>query len=231
MTWFSHFLPAFATAAALAGPAWSDPTSLVSIPSTDVQAPGTGSLTLDTCFPLGRTDRGSSADRGLTVGLPGRIELGLDWFTGTRDPILGNLKWQVRAERRKAPAIAIGAYTLGSRRDHASRGAPSVGNLLYVIASRIFRKAGRIHVGYQRGQRSRVGHDSDMLLLGWDRQVTPKWWVGIDYASGKSAYGALSPGFSYTINRRASVAIGYDFYNDSRVNDTLQFDVTWNFGR
>src|SRR4029079_5456300 len=105
---------------------------------------------------------------------------------------------------------------------------PLAGNLLYVLASMTLGKAGRGSIGYQHGQHSRVGRDEDMLLLPWEKQLTPKWWAAVDYASGKSAFGAVSPGVAYTFSQNTSVILGYDFYpGDFKDTITVQVDINF----
>lgn len=203
--------------------AWSTPSTLVFIPSTDVQAPGTWHFGLDTYFTFDAKGTGNVVVTGITYGLPGRIEVGLDHVGGSNDPIMGNAKWQLMPEQANTPAVAIGAYNFGGRANSLA------GNLLYALASKTFGQTGRFHLGYQRGQRSRVGRDNDMLLLAWDKQINPKLWAAVDYASGDSGFGALSPGVAWSFAENTSVLFGYDFYNNNAFDDTITIQVDVNF--
>jgi hypothetical protein len=212
-----------ALTACAATTAWATPSTLVFIPSTDVQAPRTWHFGLDTYFTFDAQGSGNIVDTGLTYGLPGRIEVGIDHVGGSNDPFIGNAKWQPLAETANMPAVAIGGYNWGGRSN------PLAGNLLYALVSKTFGRTGRFHVGYQHGQRSRVGRDNDMLLLAWDKQLTEKWWAAIDYASGDSGFGALSPGVAYSFAQNTSVLFGYSFYNRSAFDDTITIQVDINF--
>lgn len=212
---------ALATSAVTA--AWSTPSTLVFIPSTDVQAPKTWHFGLDTYFTFDSTGTGNIVDTGITYGLPGRFEIGLDHIGGADDPILANAKWQLMPEKGSSPAIAIGAYNFGGSDN------PLAGNLLYALVSKTFGKAGRFHLGFQRAQESRVGDDNDMILAAWDKQINPKLWASIDYASGDSGFGALSPGVAYSFAQNTSVLFGYNFYNESAFDDTITVQVDINF--
>jgi hypothetical protein len=213
-----------ALTAVAAGAAWSTPSTLVFIPSTDVQAPKTWHFGSDVYFTPDTSSTGNIVDVGLTYGLPGRIELGFDFIGGTNEPLLGNIKWQALAEKGKGPAFAIGAYNLGGSHNALA------GNLLYALFSKTFGKTGRFHVGYQHGEKNRIGgRDPDMLLAGYDKQFTPKLWGAIDFASGKSTFGAVSPGVAYSFSQNTSVLFGYDFYNNGDLDDTFTVQVDINF--
>jgi hypothetical protein len=216
-------LATLALASAALGTAWSTPSTIIFIPSTDVQAPKTWHFGLDSYFTFDGTGTGNTVDTGLTYGLPGRLEVGFDHIGGTDDPFLGNLKWQAVPEKGNSPAIAIGGYNFGGK-DNAL-----AGNLFYALVSKTFGKSGRVHLGYQHGEENRVGEDNDMILAAWEKQLNPKWWVAVDYASGDSAFGALTPGFAYTFRENTSVLVGYDFYNDSDLDDTITVQVDINF--
>jgi hypothetical protein len=205
------------------GAAWSTPSTLVFIPSTDVQQPKTWHFGLDTYFTFDRKATGNLVDTGLTYGLPGRIEVGLDHVGGTNDPLMGNIKWQPVAERENAPAIAIGARNLGGRENVLA------GNLLYALVSKTFGRSGRFHLGFQHGEENRVGGDNDMFLVGWEKQLNPRWWAAVDYASGDSQFGAISPGVAYTFREHTSVMLGYQFYNNDDRDDTITVQVDINF--
>jgi hypothetical protein len=203
--------------------AWATPSTLIFIPSTDVQAPKTWHFGLDTYFTFDGKGTGNVVDTGLTYGLPGRIEVGLDHVGGSDDPFMANAKWQIMPESGKGPAIAIGGYNWGGS-DNAL-----AGNLLYALISKTFGRTGRFHLGFQYGDDSRVGDDNEMILLGWDKQINPKWWAAIDYASGDSGFGAISPGVGYAFAQNTSVVFGYDIYNNSGFDDTITIQVDINF--
>jgi hypothetical protein len=68
-----------------------------------------------------------------------------------------------------------------------------------------------------------------MLLLAFERQLSKRWWGAVDYASGDSTFGAVSPGVAYTFSPNTSVILGYDFYNNSDFTDTITVQVDINF--
>jgi hypothetical protein len=209
--------------AAAAGAAWSTPSTIIFIPSTDVQAPKTWHFGLDTYFTFDGKSTANVVDTGITYGLPGRFEVGLDHVGGVDDPIMANLKWQAAPEKTNMPAFAIGAYNLGGSDN------PLAGNFIYGLVSKTFGKTGRFHLGYQYGDEDRVGDDNGMFLAAWEKQLNPKWWVAIDYASGDSGFGAISPGFAYTFRENTSVLVGYDIYNNGDLDDTFTVQVDINF--
>jgi hypothetical protein len=220
---FQTVLACLALTATAATAAWSTPSTLIFIPSTDVQAPKTWHFGLDTYFTFDARGTANIVDTGITYGLPARIEIGLDYVGGSDDPIMGNVKWQAMPEKGNSPAIAIGAYNYGGSDN------PLAGNLLYALVSKTFGKTGRFHIGYQHGQESRVGDDNDMILAAWDKQINPKLWAAIDFASGDSAFGAITPGVAWSFAQNTSVIFGYDFYNNGDFDDTVTIQVDINF--
>lgn len=221
-------LRALATFSLLAGAAvatWATPSSIVLIPSTDVREPGQNHLDFDGYFTFDSPAASPVTVLGYSRGFPGRFEAGVDHIGSSRDPFLLHAKWQALAPREgRAPvAVAVGAYNWGGSDN------PLAGNLLYGLASYTLPQAGRFSLGYQHGQKSRVGEDNNMLLLAWEKQLNPKWWAAIDYASGDSGFGAISPGVAYTFAPNTSVLFGYDFYNNGALKDTITVQVDINF--
>jgi hypothetical protein len=215
----------FALTAAAAGAAWSTPSTLIFIPSTDVQAPKTWHFGSDVYFTPDRSSTGNITDVGLTYGLPGRFEIGFDFIGGTDEPLLGNAKWQLTPEKGNVPAVALGGYNLGGKSNSLA------GNLLYALVSKTLGKTGgRVHLGYQHGEKNRIGgRGEDMLLAAYEKQINPKWWAAIDFASGKSTFGALTPGVAYAFSQNTSVLFGYDFYNNGDLDNTVTVQVDINF--
>jgi hypothetical protein len=202
-------------------PVLATPSTIIYIPSTDVQAPKTMHLGLDTYFTFDGKGVGNTVDTGLTWGFK-KFEVGVDHVGGTDDPFMGNIKFQALTESSKMPAISLGAYNLGGKKNGLA------GNLWYVLGSKTF-QFGRLHLGYQHGEKSRVGVDENMLLAAWDKQLNKKWWGAADYASGDSAFGALSFGAGYTFSENTSVVFGYDIYNNGAFEDTITVQVDINF--
>ena len=203
---------------------WATPSSIVFIPSTDVRAPEQNHLDFDGYFTFDDPGTGAVTVLGYTRGFQGRFELGIDHIGSTRDPFLFNGKWQAIAPQEGRPlALALGAWNWGSSDN------PFAGNLLYAIASYTFPQSGRFSIGYQHADEDRVGNDNNMLLLAWEKQLSERWWAAIDYASGDSGFGAISPGIAYTFAPNTSVLFGYNFYNTGALDDTVTVQVDINF--
>jgi hypothetical protein len=201
--------------------AWATPSTLIWIPSTDIQADKTFHLGIDTFnVPSG----GSwPTDYGVTYGFAGgKAEVGVDYFGGAEHPVYFNAKYLALTETEDLPAIALGAYNFGTESDATDY------NMLYVLGAKTFGKA-RVTLGYCNGNEDTLGADENMLLAGVDGYLTEdkKWWGAVDYQSGKNAFGALSFGVSYSFAENASVLVGYDLFNDSAIDDviTVQVDI------
>ncbi|MCC6445891.1 MAG: hypothetical protein IT210_20855 [Armatimonadetes bacterium] len=219
---------------------WATPSTLIWIPSTDIQAQGTAHLGIDNYATLKRLRNGKAfpfatnpaLDIGLTWGLPGNIEAGIDYFPGTDDPLFLNAKALLLREREGRPNLAVGIYNVGTDRDTTAY------HMVYALASKSLPAgSGRVHLGMTQGTGRRhlfvdsKGNRADrsMLLLGYDRQINPKWWVGVDYQSGKSAFGAFNVGAAYSFSPNTSVILGVDFYNDSGYEPSLTAQLDINF--
>lgn len=206
------------------GCACATPSTLVWIPSTDVQADGTWHLGVDNYFTATDGYR-SPTDVGLTYGLAsGRAEVGLDYFGGQDDPFFLNAKYLLRPETGAAPAFALGLCNFGTESDVTDY------NMVYALAARSFARL-RLTAGYCHGKRRTLGSDGDMLLLGLDGYLSAdkKWWGAVDYQSGDNAFGALSFGVSYSFAPNVSVLVGYDLYNAAGADDTLTTQLDINF--
>jgi hypothetical protein len=202
--------------------AFATPSTLVFIPSTDVQAPRSTHLTFDSYFTFdNKPGSSTTTDTGLTWGFK-KFEVGFDHIGSTDDPFLLNAKYQILPEKGKNPALAIGGYNFGGSDNSLA------GNLWYGLVSKTF-EFGRLHLGYQKADEDRVPEDDSMVMLGWDKQFTPKWWGCVDYASGDSAFGALSLGVAYSFASNTSVIFGYDFYNNNDIEDTITVQLDINF--
>lgn len=201
--------------------AFSTPSTLVWIPSTDIQPERVWHLGVDNY-----TTPGSSAtnftDYGVTYGAAKNLEVGVDYWSGTNDPWLFNAKYRILDENESQPAVAVGVYNYAF--DTGSN--PNAQNLVYLLLSKTF-SGTRLTAGYAWGRKAVLSPDDDMVLLGIDRQLSKKWWGGIDYQGGKSGLGTLNAGVSYKFADNASILIGYDWYNASSIKDTfnVQLDV------
>jgi len=201
----------------LAAAAHSTPSTLVWIPTTDIQPAGQGHLGIDVYAP----SKGFAlTDYGVTYGT-GKIEYGVDYLaqSGLEDPLRLNGKVLLKAETSKYPALAVGIFDLGGT---------AASNQAYILGSKTF-SAGRLTLGYSNGKKSVLGTDNNMLLVGFDKTLSKKWWVGADYQSGQSGFGALSAGLQYTFTPTTSMILGYDRWNNRSLSDTItmQFDMNY----
>jgi hypothetical protein len=245
-----HFSTSFASAAflAIATLATATPSTQIWSPSTDVQPYSVWHLTSDTYV---RTSKAGAItnnvyDAGLTVGvLPFekiQLEAGFDYMeTGTNSPAdrnpmyfnakLGTLENSLAAG---SPALAIGGYNFGTKAGLTTQ------NIAYALAAKTLPTFGRFSVGYYRGSRRVLVDESgrpanDGVILTWDRtmtEISDKLWFAVDYASGKSANGALNIGFAWSFAKNVSVIFAYDIYNNKSTGgkDTFTTQVDINFG-
>lgn len=201
---------------AFSGIAHATPSTLIWIPSTDIQAAGQTHFGSDVYAP----STGSAlTDIGVTLGT-GKVEYGLDYLsqTGIKDPVRLNVKALIKDETAGAPRLAVGAFDVGG---------VAASNMVYLLGSKTFHGT-RATLGWCAGDGT-LGRDKDMILLGVDRAFSPKWWGAVDYQSGKSAFGALSAGVSYNFTPSRSLILGYDWYNDSGLSDTVTMQLDVNF--
>jgi len=204
--------------------ALATPSTLIWIPSTDIQADHTWHLGVENYFTP-TAGFHAPTDVGLTYGFAGgRGEAGVDYMGGQDGPWFLNAKYLVAPERAASPAIAVGMYNVGI--DGGANGF----NMAYVLAAKTFRSL-RLHAGYCHGNEAALGSDPDMLLLGLDRYLTKdkKWWGGIDFQSGKNAFGALNFGVAYSFADNVSLIAGYDVYNNSAAANTFTTQLDINF--
>src|SRR5689334_20962202 len=79
-------------------PALATPSTIIYIPSTDIQAPKTMHFGIDSYFTFDNQGTGNVTDTGLTWGFK-RFEVGVDHIGGTNEPFLGNAKFLVTPEK------------------------------------------------------------------------------------------------------------------------------------
>lgn len=194
------------------------PSTLIWIPSTDIQPSGTGHIGIDTYAP----SKGDALlDYGLTFGT-GKLEYGIDYLNidgGVDSPVRWNAKYLLTDEKGSIPRLTAGIYDAGGS---------SASNILYILGSKTFPMA-RLTMGIGQGKESILGDDNKMFFLGFDKSLTDKIWAAVDYQSGKSAFGALSAGIAYSFTKSTSLIAGYDWYNDSSLDDTLTIQMDMNF--
>jgi hypothetical protein len=206
--------------------ALATPSTLVWIPSTDIQTNNTWHLGVDNYFSPTAGTR-SATDIGPEYGFwNGRAEAGFDYLGGQDDPLFFNLKFLLTPEQKSVPAVAVGIYNVGTKSGVTDD------DMLFVVGSKTF-GAARLTLGYSHGNRSTLGQGENMLLAGIDGYLTKdkKWWGAVDYQNGQSAFGALSFGVAYYFTPKISLILGYDIYDNQTLNPdstiTTQLDVNF----
>lgn len=218
-------------------------------PSTDTQDYGTGHVTADVYIPTGTNSDGTRPDTitntGLTFGiLPFkklRAEAGFDYKTGYGDldkyPIYFNAKIAIPEDSYGVyfPAVAFGLYDFGTKTDSTDY------DILYFKAAKTIKAGelslGRFSAGYFWGNGKLLidedgGRDSNGILAAWERtmtEISDKLWICVEYQGTRSSYGSLNLGCSWQLTKDFSVLLGYEFYNNRNLSDTvtIQFDLNY----
>lgn len=239
--------------AAISSAVFATPSTQIWSPSTDVQPYKVWHLGLDSYTRT--TSKGAVPnnvyDAGLTIGvLPYekvQLETGIDYLeTGTnssadRSPIYFNAKLGVPEGTIGSglPAFAVGGYNFGTKSGVTTQ------NIAYGLIAKTLPKTrslpslGRVSVGYYRGSQRVLLDDTgraaeDGVILTWDRtmsEISDKLWLAVDYASGRSANGALNFGFAWSFAKNTSVIFAYDIYNNKKTGgkDTVTVQLDINF--
>lgn len=209
----------------LSVPLLATPSTLVQIPSTDIQPQGVWHLGVDSyAFTNGSSPDYQHAfiDTGLTYGVTPRLELGIDMVTGQRNPLWLNGKYLIVSPQQSPVALAIGVFNAAT--DTATNQSVS-----YLVGSGCI-EGTRLTAGGYIGNNSVLGeHQSDGIMVGLDRTLG-KWWLGLDYFSGKNAIGSVNAGVGYSFTDKISAIVGYDHFNNVDINGTanalnFQLDV------
>jgi hypothetical protein len=203
---------------------YSTPSTQIWNPSTDVQTYKTFHFGIDNYFSIFKNSTKSYAlgtDVGLTYGLIKNLEVGIDLVEPIASPVYFNVKYGV-VEKDLLPAMAVGIFNVGTKKDVTDY------NIIYCVIAKSLSSIGRLSVGYYNGNDKLLIDEngkkaSDGIIITWDKTMTKDIWVSIDYASGKSFYGNITPGFSYTFSSNTSVIFGYVIYNNDKVNINNQF--------
>lgn len=229
---------------AVSGVALATPSTQIFIPSTDIQAFGTGHLGIDNYI---RTSNKPAApgfapgsniyDIGLTAGvLPWeklQAEVGIDYMEGgqggfgvdaDKHPIYFNFKVGTPEDSlfKYSPALAAGMWNIGTANS-------SKQNLLYGLAARTLPVVGRISAGGYHGSETVLGSgQNNGALLSWDRtmsEISDKLWVAVDYMSGNNMNGSTNFGVSWKFSKNVSVIFGYDIYNNVKTGGKNTFNT------
>jgi len=224
--------------------AHATPSTLGFYPSTDIVAKKTFHMDLDTYGRAFSTNVGTTV--GLTTGIGpdrsgilGRTEIGADYIIGgpltnvtsSSRRLSFNVKTQLFEKEESAVRVVAGIWGVGSN----TIAAPDVA---YVIGSKAF-EWGRVTAGVANATANRANittpagnNDKTYLHLGYDKVLTPKFSVAIDWYSGKSAISGMQPTVYYAVNDKSSFGLGLFRLNDSSVGPRNQvyacFD--YNFG-
>ncbi len=216
------------------------PSTIIWIPSTDIQGYGVWHLGIDNYFSVFKKSPANGGiafptDLGLTVGvLPWsglQLEIGTDILEPQDYPWLFNAKVGTPEGSifPGSPAIVIGVMNIGLTKNINDY------DVAYGVVSKNISSFGRCSFGAfsgsdillvnpQTGARENTG-----FLVSWDKQVTElsdKLWLAMDYQSGKSGLGAVNVGFGWTFSQNVSLIAGYDlFNNDTPDTFTTQLDI------
>ena len=211
----------------ICGRANGTPSTQIWNPSTDIQSNGSLHFGIDDYFsPVWPEDGGYSfpTDIGLTYGLLPGLEVGLDSLMPSSAPIVFNAKYGV-PEKGNIPAYAVGGFGFGTDHDKTDL------NVAYGLVARTT-EIGRISVGYYSGNERLLinpengNKDNTGFILTWDKAMTDRLWLCIDYASGYSSLGAAFYGFSWAFAQNTSVIFSYGTYNNgAKPTVTTQLDI------
>jgi len=225
-----------AATAFLASPAAATPSTQIWIPSTDIQAEGTFHIGIDNYFTAGTENTWSApTDIGLEYGIAKGWEAGIDIMGSSRKPLYFNFKYGT-PEKGGLPAFAAGGCFIGTSRKGDSR---TDVDMLYMLAAKTLPGvSARLSIGGYigngkllldaEGRSERAG-----ILASLDKQLTKKVWGAVDYQGGENFLGATSVGFSYAFADNVSVIIGYDFFNEKKLQPapantfTAQLDINF----
>ena len=201
------------------------PSTLIWIPSTDIQADRTWHLGIDSYFTPRNTGQATVYDIGPEYGFAdGRAEAGVDYISPNDSPLFFNAKYLLTPEHGRTPAVALGLQNWGTKKGVTDF------NMAYLLGSKTL-GAARLTLGYCHGKQSTLGRDPDMLLAGVDGYLdqAKKWWGAVDYQSGRNAFGALSAGVAYSFAPNVSVIFGYDWMQAPGLKDTVTTQLDINF--
>ena len=229
------------------GTALATPSTIVWIPSVDIQPYKTGHLTFDTYLRAKENPDGTRTAPVVDLGLTGGIlpypkiqaEAGFDLIDQPGDagkyPLFFNAKVGTPEDAwfKGSPAVAVGGYNFGTKSDVTDQ------NIVYGLVAKAFPVIGRLAAGYFAGNDKILvdangSKDEKGVLLSWDRtfsEISDKLWAAVDYQGTDSAIGALSFGISYAFAKNASIIFGYDIYNEKKTGGentfTVQLDINF----
>lgn len=216
---------------------FATPSTQIWIPSTDVQKFLNPHIGWDVY--VSQSGSGLVSNGGITMGVLPFEKLGLEIGVDYRDlsgdhvyPIYFNAKLGVPEDAffKFMPAIAVGVYDLGFVKGKNDC------NLLYGLLAKTLGPVGRLSAGgyYAAGDtllmmNADSEHEPAGLLISWDRMITDKLWLAVDFQSGTNGYGAVSFGGSWAFAPNASLLLGYDYFlNAEAIPGTFTLQVDFN---
>lgn len=243
---------AIATAILFAG-GWN---TAMATPSTTYWSPGTSDIQpygvwhigIDNYFTLGG-DTGKTGDLptdiGLTIGvLPYeklQLEVGIDILAPATEPVYFNAKLGTpeNALFEGSPALNIGIYNVGTKRDGGSSRTDF--DIMHVIVGKTLpMNLGRLHVGAYSGNDKLLlnkdgNKDNTGFMIGYDKGFMPtkddkgeynKWIFAADYQSGKNVVGAGGFGIYHFFTRDISLLTGPVWFNEP-IMAIANPDIKW----
>jgi hypothetical protein len=204
----------------VAGAALATPSTLVTIPSTDIQAAKVWHLGSDSY----QAEDGSAAlsDTGLTYGASSRVEVGVDLFSPAASPATLNAKVLLTEPGKAEIPVAAGIYNVGKS------GSAFDQRIAYLVASKSFDDGTRFTLGGYSARKSTVGDTNTGVMAGAE-YLKGDWWYAVDYLSGENAIGSINAGVAYTFAPNTSVIFGYDDFNAEGLVNTYNIQVDINF--
>ncbi len=218
--------------------AFSAPSAQINIPSTDAKGLGEVAIAVTNYAKFSsKPDTGTNLfSAGVETGvLPFekvKLEIGADYNTsGTSSvaddhPIYFNAKLATAEDLffSGMPAIAVGAYNLGSydKPERQPDGLSTRQNVSYALLAKTLPVIGRLSVGSYYGSAralavgSNQSHNNSGVMASWDRiisEVSDKLWLGMDYMSGNNANGEISFGGSWSFTKQVTLLVGVVVYN------------------
>lgn len=221
--------------------------------TSDVQPYRVWHIGIDNYFTIARkTNKGDLAtDVGLTVGvLPYeklQLEIGIDWFEPTTDPLFFNAKLGTPegALFNGSPALNIGIFNVGTdSKDSTEDGDGRTDyNILHVMVGKTLpSNLGRIHVGaYSGNKKTLVDENGEKentgFMIGYDKGFMPakddkgeynKWVFAADWATGDNAIGGGGFGIYHYFTRNISLLTGPVWFNEPIVAiGNAEIDWVW----
>lgn len=240
------------------GLSYATPSTHIWAPSTDIQSYGKIHITSDFYFPVDKKDKNNNQTYtgevyGLTFGLLsdnqdknplGRVmaEVGFDYKKGY-GPSLDTYPWYFNFKLGipegtyfdNMPAFAIGGYDLGTKHNITDNDIWYLKSAKTVIVDEF--SLGRFSLGYFWGNGKLLldkegNRDNNGIFTAWERtmtEISDRLWICTEYQETNSSYGAFNLGFSWQFTKNTSCLLGYQFYNNKNLSDTVTVQLDINY--